>query len=97
MTTGDPFRADDSGDETELEVFDRHPDVLLGVNESIPPFGVFVEALVENEDRVTVRFLTTSLWCASKVRWPRLPLRRRPRETPRVVVSQEEAPLHGKR
>ena len=81
LTTGDPFRADDSGDETELEVFDRHPDVLLGVNESIPPFGAFVEALVENEDRVTVRFLTTSLWCASKVRWPRLPLRRRPRET----------------
>ena len=39
LTTGDPFRPDGSGDETEFEVFNRHPDVLLGVNESIPTFG----------------------------------------------------------
>ena len=61
LTTGDPFRADNSGDEIEFEVFDRHPDVLLGVNESIPTFGELVEALVVNEGRLNVRFLTSSL------------------------------------
>jgi len=60
LTTGDPFRADDSGDETELDVFDHHPDVLLGVNESIPRFGELVDALIANHDRITVRFLTSS-------------------------------------
>ena len=79
LTTGDPFRADGSGDETELQVFDSHPDVLLGVNESIPPFGALVEALVANRDRITVRFLTTSLQGEREGRWP-TPLRRRPRE-----------------
>jgi SAM-dependent methyltransferase len=61
LTTGDPFRADDSGDETVLEHFDNHPDVLLGVNESIPRFGEFVEALVSSQDRIRVRFLTSPI------------------------------------
>ena len=61
LTTGDPFRADSSGDEFEFEVFDRHPDVLLGVNESIPTFGELMEVLVSNEDRLNVRLLTSSL------------------------------------
>ena len=76
LTTGDPFRADDSGDETELEVFGNHPDVLLGVNESIPRFGELVEALVSSQDRITVRFLTTSISERGKGRLP-TPLRRR--------------------
>ena len=61
LTTGDPFRANDSGHEFELEVFDQHADVLLGVNESIPSFGDFVSALVSNEDRIGVRLHTASL------------------------------------
>jgi SAM-dependent methyltransferase len=61
LTTGDPFRADGSATETELDNFDRHPDVLLGVNESIPTFGEVVETLVANEDRLDVRLLTSSL------------------------------------
>lgn len=61
LTTGDPFRADSSGDEFEFEVFDRHPDVLLGVNESIPTLGELVEVLVSNEDRLNVRLFTSSL------------------------------------
>jgi SAM-dependent methyltransferase len=60
LTTGDPFRADDSGEETELEVFDNHPDALLGVNESIPRFAELVESLVPSQDRIRVRFLTSS-------------------------------------
>ena len=48
LTTGDPFRADASKEETELAVFDSHPDVLLGVNESIPRVSQLVEALAAN-------------------------------------------------
>ena len=81
LTTGDPFRADDSGDETELEVFDRHPDVLLGVNESIPLFGELVEALVSNENRITVRFLTSSFSGEREGRLRTLMRRRRRRES----------------
>jgi ubiquinone/menaquinone biosynthesis C-methylase UbiE len=61
LTTGDPFRASHSGDAVELELFDRHADVLLGVNESVPPFGELVAALLANADRITVRFHTASL------------------------------------
>jgi SAM-dependent methyltransferase len=66
LTTGDPFRADNSGDEAEFEIFDNHPDVLLGVNESIPTFGQLVETLVSNEDRLNVSLLTSSLYGARK-------------------------------
>ena len=97
LTTGDPFRADASGGETELEVFDNHPDVLLGVNGFIPPFGELVQALVSNRNRINVRFLTSSL---SEVRTRRLPTpsrRHNPLECRRVVLSEEEAPLRGER
>jgi ubiquinone/menaquinone biosynthesis C-methylase UbiE len=80
LTTGDPFRADDSGDETELEVFDNHPDVLLGVNESIPRFGELVEALVSSQDRISVRFLTSSFSEPDKGRRSLLSRQRKPRE-----------------
>jgi ubiquinone/menaquinone biosynthesis C-methylase UbiE len=81
LTTGDPFRADDSGDEIELEVFDNHPDALLGVNESIPRFGQLVESLVSSQDRITVRFLTNSIGERGN-RWrpSMLSRRRNPRE-----------------
>lgn len=62
LTVGDPFRADNSDQETEFEVFDRHADVLLGVNESIPRFDDLVETLVAHEDRLDVKFLTSALY-----------------------------------
>jgi SAM-dependent methyltransferase len=66
LTVGDPFRADDSGEDTEFEVFDSHADVLLGVNESIPRFDDLVQTLVAYEDRLDVRFLTSALYGMSK-------------------------------
>jgi SAM-dependent methyltransferase len=66
LTVGDPFRADDSGEDTEFEIFDRHADVLLGVNESIPRFDDLVQTLVAYEDRLDVRFLTSALYGMSE-------------------------------
>jgi SAM-dependent methyltransferase len=68
VTLGDPFRADDSGEDTEFEVFDRHADVLLGVNESIPRFDDLVQSLVAYEDRLDVRLLTSVLYGMSEHR-----------------------------
>jgi ubiquinone/menaquinone biosynthesis C-methylase UbiE len=59
LTTGDPFRADGSGEQAELELLDRHPDALLGINESIPTFADYVATLVANEDRLDVVILAT--------------------------------------
>lgn len=70
LTVGDPFRADDSGEETEFEIFDRHPDVLLGVNESIPRFEDFGQTLVAHEDRLDVTFLTSALYGMSERTFP---------------------------
>lgn len=81
LTVGDPFRADDSGEETEFEIFDRHADVLLGVNESIPRFEDFVRTLVAYEDRLDVRFLTSVLYGMSDRRF-RLLKRSNQREWP---------------
>ena len=61
LTLGDPFRADNVGEELEFDVFNEHPDVLLGVNESIPPFGTLVEALVASGSRLDVTLLTADL------------------------------------
>ena len=59
LTTGDPFRADGSGEQAEFEMLNRHPDALLGVNESIPTFADYVAALIANEDRLNVVILAT--------------------------------------
>ena len=59
LTTGDPFRADGSQEQAELEMLNRHPDALLGVNESIPTFGDYVATLFANEDRLDVVILAT--------------------------------------
>jgi SAM-dependent methyltransferase len=61
LTTGDPFRANHLGEELEFEVFDAHPDVLLGVNESIPRLGSIVDPLVENGACLDVTLLTSDL------------------------------------
>ena len=54
LTTGDPFRPDHTGSDHELAVFDDHPAVLLGVNESIPPLGELVRELVSHQDQLDV-------------------------------------------
>jgi hypothetical protein len=36
LTSGDPFRPDGSSDAEELAIFDRHPAVLGGINETVP-------------------------------------------------------------
>src|SRR5262245_26615673 len=62
LTTGDPFRADHCGEDLEFDVFDRHADVLLGVNESLPTFGSLFESLDAHKDRLEVTFLTSTLY-----------------------------------
>ncbi len=59
LTTGDPFRADGSGEQVEFKMLNRHPDALLGINESIPTFADYVATLVANEDRLNVVILAT--------------------------------------
>ena len=54
LTSGDPFRPDHAGDEHELEVFERHPAVLLGVNESIPTLEELVATLVSHQESLDV-------------------------------------------
>lgn len=49
VTTGDPFRPDSFPASHELDVFDRHEEVLLGINESIPTFSDYVSALIDAE------------------------------------------------
>jgi SAM-dependent methyltransferase len=54
LTSGDPFRPSYVDDDHELEVFERHPAVLLGVNESIPTLAELVEACVSRQDKLDV-------------------------------------------
>lgn len=64
LTTGDPFRASECADDLEFTVFNRHPDVLLGVNESIPRFAALSQALVEHCGALETRFITSTLYGA---------------------------------
>ena len=61
ITTGDPYRSRHLGDDHELAVFDRHPDVLLGVNELIPSFTVFESVLAKYRDRLDITIVTGEL------------------------------------
>jgi SAM-dependent methyltransferase len=54
LTSGDPFRPDREGAEHELDVFDKHPAVLLGVNESIPALAELVATFVSHQDSLEV-------------------------------------------
>jgi SAM-dependent methyltransferase len=64
LTTGDPFRRASTGPELELDVFDRHPAVLLGVNESIPPTDDLIGTLVAHTRglRATLHVDPTDQW-----------------------------------
>jgi len=64
VTTCDSFRASDSGEETELAVFDRDPAVLMGVNEQIPRFSSYVASLQAHPGAVDVELYTHTLYDA---------------------------------
>lgn len=68
LTTGDPFRSDLYGEDLEFEVFDRHPAVLLGVNERIPSFDDLVRTVIRNHDNVDAEFIVASSGLAIKAR-----------------------------
>jgi len=61
ISTCDPYRADHKGEELELQVFNRHPDVLLGVNERIPRLAEFVEAIERHRKCVSPELFTHAL------------------------------------
>jgi ubiquinone/menaquinone biosynthesis C-methylase UbiE len=61
ITTGDPYRARHLGEDHELAVFNRHPAVLLGINESIPSFIEFESALHKHRSKLNIRILTDGL------------------------------------
>jgi SAM-dependent methyltransferase len=61
ISTSDPYRADAEGEELELRVFNRHPDVLLGVNERIPRFAEFVEAIERHQKYVAPELFTHTI------------------------------------
>jgi SAM-dependent methyltransferase len=61
LTTGDPYRARHVGEEHELAVFNRHPGVLSGINESIPSFAAFETVLTRHRKALDIRILTGEL------------------------------------
>ncbi len=64
ITTCDSFRPSDSADDAELEIFDRDPAVLLGVNECVPRFSAFVETLQLHTEWLDVELFTHTLYNA---------------------------------
>lgn len=64
ITTCDSFRPSQSADDAELEIFDREPAVLLGVNECVPRFSLFVEKLQLHADLLDVELFTHTLYNA---------------------------------
>jgi SAM-dependent methyltransferase len=64
FTTGDPYRARNTSADTEFEVFNRHEGVLLGINESIPPFSAFENVFLKYRHALDVKLLTGVLYDA---------------------------------
>lgn len=62
ITTCDSFRPSASGDEAELEIFDREPAVLMGVNEGVPRFSDFVSMLQQHADLLEIDIYTHTLY-----------------------------------
>ncbi len=58
VTTADPYRADFTGEDYELGVFDQNPSVLLGVNERIPKFNDFATTLEDYQDSLGIQLFT---------------------------------------
>ena len=57
FTTGDPFRADASGDQHEFDVFDRHVGVLAGINEGIVRFSDIYEPVRAFSQHVSIALI----------------------------------------
>ena len=66
ITTGDPYRARHLGADHELKVFNRHPGVLAGINESIPSFTAFETVLARHRSKIQPRILTGELHQSSR-------------------------------
>jgi ubiquinone/menaquinone biosynthesis C-methylase UbiE len=64
ITTGDAYRARHLGEDHELAVFNRHPAVLLGVNESIPSFADFESGLEKYSSKLAIKIVTDGLYPA---------------------------------
>lgn len=64
ITSGDPFRADGSGPELEYIIFDRHPGVLRGINEQIPPLSDFLATIARNRAILAPEIFTETLHAA---------------------------------
>lgn len=62
ITTSDPFRPDNAGQELEFEIFDRHEAVLLGINEQIPVASGFLGTLERNRDILEPEIFTQILY-----------------------------------
>ncbi len=57
FTTGDPFRPDNTSEDFEFEVFNRHESVLAGVNEGIVRFGDIYDTLLRFGDDLELALL----------------------------------------
>ena len=64
VTTGDSYRSRNSSIDTEFKVFNRHPAVLLGINESLPSFTAFETVLIRHRPSLDIRLLTGVLYRA---------------------------------
>lgn len=61
ITTCDSFRPNNSGDDAELDIFAAEPAVLLGVNEGVPRFSDFTDALQLNPTQLDIDLYTHTL------------------------------------
>jgi SAM-dependent methyltransferase len=64
ISTSDPYRADASGERHELRVFNRHPDVLSGINERIPRLAEFLQTIDRHRDCVSPELFTRATYSA---------------------------------
>ena len=99
ITTGDPYRSRDSSIATEFAVFNWHPAVLLGINESVPSFTSFETVLSRYRTKLETQLLTTDLHHARLPRTTRRNIiaflrRRRPIITNTAAKHADIADLH---
>jgi SAM-dependent methyltransferase len=92
VTTGDPYRARHLGDDHEFAIFDRHPDVLQGINESIVPFTAFETVLEKHRRQLAIGLITGQLFPPQRSRHQR---RRRRLRRLAGVAKEIRARLFG--
>lgn len=62
FTTSDPFAADNSDEYKEAKLFNSHPDVLSGINESKPHFSEIMKTLVLFRDNLEIKIFTETAY-----------------------------------